>query len=111
MFPNVSSAFFNWTESVQMKIIRSGVSDFEPDDTVVAVVEFEAVIQPLHAKIIQRKPEDQRAWKWWEMWSTTHIQTNTTIQDPDGVVYRVQSTQDWSQGGFYHSELTEIPSV
>lgn len=111
MFPNVSSVFFNWTESVQMKIIRQAVSDFEPEDEVLAIVEFEAVIQPMQAKTVNRKPEDQRAWKWWDMWSTTEFEENTLVQDPDGVVFRVQSTRDWSQGGFFHSELTEIPGV
>lgn len=109
MFPNVSSVFFNWTESVQMKVIKQGVSDFEPLDEVVGVLTFEAVLQPLHAKIVQRKPENERAWKWWEMWATTEIQSDTIIQDPDGTQFRVQSTRDWSQGGFFHSEITEQP--
>lgn len=109
MFPNVSSVFFNWTSTVQMKVINKEAVDFELVEDTLGIDTFEAVIQALSPKEVQRKPENERIWKWWEMWSTTHIEKDTVIQDPNGVEFRVQSTQDWSQGGFYHSELTEQP--
>lgn len=109
MWPQVQSVFLNWMDTVQMKVIKQAVVDFEPQDDVLAVLTFDAVIQAISPKVVSRKPENERAWKWWEMWTTVKIESDTVIQDPNGAVFRVASTQDWSQGGFFHSEMTEQP--
>lgn len=109
MFPNVSIAFNNWTSAVQMKIIQSVADDFEVDDQTLSIVAYEAVMQPMPPQQVNRKPEGMRIWKWWESWSVTKLQPNTIVQDMDGVQFKVQSVQDWNQGGYYHYEMTEIP--
>lgn len=109
MFPNVSSVFNNWTSSIQMQIISKVPVDFESDEVIKGIVSFEAVIQAMSPREVQRKPEGERAWKWWKMWATTHIQSDTVIQDPNGVQFRVTNTQDWSQGGFFTSDIVEQP--
>lgn len=109
MFPNVTSAFLNWTSSVQMKVISKSAVDFELQEGTVAVVTFEAVIEAMKSKDVERKPENERLWKWWDMWTTTKVEADSVIQDPDGVQFRVQKVNDWGQGGFYICELTEQP--
>lgn len=109
MMPQVSSAFFNWTSTVQMKVINVRPIDFEAQQDLLSVVTFEAVIQAMKPRDVDRKPENERVWKWWDMWSTTKIETNTVVQDPEGLQYRIRGTTDWGQGGFYHTEMTEQP--
>lgn len=92
-----------------MQIIKQVPVDFESDEVIKGIVSFEAVIQAMSPREVQRKPEGERRWKFWDMWSTIYIQPDTVIQDPNGIQYRVQSTQDWSQGGFFKSDLVEQP--
>lgn len=110
MFPQVQSVFLNWTSTVQMQIVEKEAVDFEMQPDILNIKTFEAVIQAQKPQVVQRKPENLRIWKWWDMWTTEFIPSDTVIQDPDGIRYRVQSTNDWSQGGFYHAELTEQPN-
>lgn len=108
--PQVSSVFFNWTSPVQMKVISTLPVDFEAQDNVLDVVTFEAVVQAMRSKEIDRKPENERSWKWWDMWSTVSFPDNTVVQDPDGLQFRIRKTTDWSQAGFFHVEMTEQPN-
>lgn len=109
MMPQLSSAFFNWQSAIQMKVINKKAVDFELQEDVAAVVTFDAVIQAMKSRDVDRKSEGERTWKWWTMWSETKVQIDTTIQDPDGVEFKVQSVENWAQGGFYKYELTEQP--
>lgn len=109
MFPQVQSVFNNWTSTVQMEIIKQVPVDFESQEQIQGIQTFQAVIQAMSPKEVQRKPEGERSWKWWKMWSTTHIQSDTVIADPNGVQFRVTNTQDWSQGGFFTSDIVEQP--
>lgn len=109
MMPNVSAVFADWTSRVQMKVIKKVPLDFELKEETLQVVEFEAVMQPMPPQKVDRKPEGERAWKWWEAWSTLKLQRDTIVQDMDGLQFRVQSVQDWSQAGFYHYDMTEQP--
>ena len=110
MFPQVSIVFNNWTSTIQMKLVKTSAVDFEAQTDVLNVLTFDAVIQPMPPREIERKPEGERAWKWWKVWTTTNLQIDSVIQDPDGVQFRIQSTQDWSQGGFYTSDVVQQPA-
>ena len=109
MFPQVSSVFMNWTSQVQMRVVRKVAVDFEMVPDTLGVDTFEAVIQAMKPRDVERKPEGLRQWKWWDLWTTTNVPADTVLQDPDGVEFRVQSVTDWSQGGFFHIEMTEQP--
>lgn len=109
MLPQVQTVFLNWMESTQMKIIKPVVSDFEVQEDIQAIITFEAVVQPMKAREVQRKPENERTWRWFDMWSTTKVQIDTVIQSAEGIEYRVQGITDWSAGGFFKYDLTEQP--
>ena len=110
MFPQVSSVFFNWMDSVQMKVVNRTAVDFESQEDVLDITTFEAVITPMKSKDVDRQPENLRIWKWWDMWSTTDFGIDTVIQDPSGTQFRVRSSTDWSQGGYFHVTMTEQPN-
>lgn len=93
-----------------MKIISTTPVNFEPQENVLGVQTFPAVIQPMPPREVDRKPEGERTWHWWKMWATTPILIDTVIADPDGIEYRVTNTQNWSQGGFFTSDIVEQPA-
>ena len=107
--PQMQSVFLNWGETVQMKVIKKVAVDFEETEDVLAVVSFDAVLLALSPREVQRKPEGERSWKFWSMWTETRVERDTVVQDPDGKQYRVHSTQDWGQAGFFKSELVQQP--
>lgn len=109
MIPKVQSAFLNWTSAVQLRVVKPTAVDFEAFEDPLEIITFQAVIQPMPPQKVDRKPEGLREWKWLEMWTTMQLELDTVAQDPDGVQYRIQSRQDWSQGGFFHYDMTEQP--
>lgn len=110
MFPQVQSVLLGWTSPVQLKVVHTAAVDFEAAEQVLDVVVLEAVLQPMSPQKVNRKPENLRVWKWWDLWSTTEIATDAVVQDPAGVQFRIQEKHDWQQGGFFHYEATEQPN-
>lgn len=109
MFPQVQNVFLNWLSTTQLKVIQKLPVDFELQEDTLAVITVDMVLQAMSPEKIQRKPEDQRTWKFWDGWSTERVQLDATLQDPDGRQFKVESMNDWSQGGFFHYELLEQP--
>lgn len=109
MFPNVLAAFADWTQPVQFKLVNKKAVNHELVEEVLAVVPFDAVMQPLPPLKVDRKPEGLRQYKWWEVWSTTKIAPDSVVQDQNGLQFRVQTVQDWSNAGYFHYEMTEQP--
>lgn len=109
MFPQVQNVFLNWLSAVQMKVIKTTAVDFEAQENVLAIPTIQMVIQAMDPKRVDRKPEGERIWKWWDGWTTSPIAADTVIQDPDGIEFRVTAVNDWSQGGFYKVDLVEQP--
>lgn len=109
MFPNMMSVFAGWTSPVQLRVVSRVAVDFEAEENILDVVTFEAVMQPMPAQEISRKPEGERAWKWWEAWSNTRLERDAVVQDQDEKQFRIQSIQDWSQAGYFHYSMTEQP--
>lgn len=110
MFPNVLAAFGDWVSPVQMRIVNKTAVDFEAVDDVLKIQPFDAVMEPMPAQKVDRKPEGLRTWKWWDMYTVTRIAPDTVVQDQNGLQFRIQSVQDWSNGGYMHYELTEQPA-
>jgi len=110
MIPQVASSFLGWGFTVDMKVVRTTPVDFEPSVEVLNVVSVQGSLQPMKPRDVQRKPEGERTWRWFTFWSTSKPEIDTVLQSPDGVTYRVQSVEDWSQAGFWKSELTQQPA-
>lgn len=109
MIPQLAVGLLGWTIPVQLRVVSTTAVDFEPVEQVLDVVWFDASMQALSPKAVNRKPEGERIWKWWEAWTTKKIADDSVVQDQDGTQYRVRSSTDWSQAGFYHYEMTEQP--
>jgi len=98
-----------WTAPVQLRVVVKTPADFEVFEDPIDIINFEAVMQPMPPQKVDRKPEGIRTWKWWEAWTVQKLERDTVVQDMDGLQFRVQSVQDWSQEGYFHYDMTEQP--
>lgn len=109
MFPQMASVLNGWTKPSQMREVTQSAVDFEVSETVIAIVWFDVQLTPMSAQKVDRKPENLRAWKWWEAYTTENIKPDTVVEDFEGMQFRVQEKYDWEQAGFFRYELTEQP--
>jgi len=107
--PNVRQALRGLGRPASFQIIKTEVKDHEATPSVVATTYINLVLQPQKARDIAVKPEGERRWRWFEGWSVDSLELGWTLVSEKGVRYRIMSTTDWSQGGYYHYELTERP--
>lgn len=106
--PNVSSALRGWTKKRQVTIIIQTVVDHEVVEQAQPAVTMNVNVQPMPAQQIDRKPEEQREWKWWSLW----IQFGSLLKPDDkiiidGITYRVEKVSNWLSGGYQQLEAVE----
>jgi len=107
--PNVRQALRGWGHPIMLARVQKGVSDFSVVESVAPYQTYAAVIQPTPPQAIAIKPEGQRQWKWWTIWTKDLLELDWVLRDGEGKVYRVMERSDWSQGGFYSYQLAEAP--
>lgn len=108
-FPNVAEALADWDLSVQFAIVKKTPVDFEAEETNVDIITFRVVLEPIKPRELLVKPEGQRKWKWYTLWSGVELQIDDIVQDPRGAQYRVMAQSDWSQAGYFQYEITQEP--
>jgi hypothetical protein len=109
MLPQLGSVLNGWTKPSQMRVVTQSAVDFELKETVDAVEWFEVLLTPMTARKVDRKPENLRTWKWWEAYTTANMKVDTVVQDPDGLQFRVQDKNDWSEAGFFRYDIVQQP--
>lgn len=110
--PDVSEALWDLTDYIQLTIIGRAVSDHEVVEMGLPNSLFSGILQPIQPQMLAIKPEGQRQWKWWTMWTNLDIDLDMIVQDLQGKQYRVMSKSDWRSGlhsGFFEYELRENP--
>lgn len=106
--PRVSSALRGWTKKRTVKIIEKTVVNYL---TVyrAEIVRLDIFLAPLQPEKIRRKPEEQRAWKWYDVVikaGARQLKIDDRIE-VGGVVYVIDSVQPWDEGGYRRYEATE----
>lgn len=110
-FPDMSEVLDDFSEPIHFAKICKTVEDYEAVDTVKEVVGFDGVLQPIPPQKLKVKPEGQRSWKWYTLWTENILKLDDVVQDDDGLQYRVMSVSDWSKGGYTQYELTQGPTI
>lgn len=123
----MSDAFWGLTDQATFMRVVKTVADFEVVETIGGEVGFggggfgvgpfdssigqkgifDGILQPVPSQKIQVKPEGQRTWKWWSLWTVLALNLDDIIACSDGRKFRVMSVSDWQAGGYYAYELVE----
>jgi hypothetical protein len=110
MFPDVSDAFWGFTEPMTFRVITREVVDYESESSSLISRIIDGVLEPQTPQKVALKPEGVRNWKWWSLWTTAVLANLDEIVDADGRKFQVQSQSDWRRGNYVEYEVTEMPS-
>ena len=112
MIPQMLDALFGFEETVDLQIIQKTITDHEVVESFKPKVPlyFQGVLLALHPRYLLVKPEGERQWKWWTLYSETYLDTDWVVKDMDGRELRVMARSNWEKSGFYQYELTEGPT-
>ena len=106
--PEMSGALTNWQNTMTFsKITKTMVNDEVVDNKVDYY--FEGVFEPMTPQALFFKPEGERNWKWWTLWTRIglDIQNQDLIQDFNGLIYKVIKRTDWTQGNYTEFEVIQ----
>lgn len=107
MFPNMTDGLAGFGEPIQFAVVSKTAVDYEASESLSSVSWMTGVKQPLPAQALRIKPEGQRTWKWWKVWTNQALKLDDEIQDSCRRQYRVMEKSDWNEAGFYEYEFAE----
>lgn len=111
--PNVSGAFRGWTKRREVWIVTKTVENFLTRQSARIVI-MDIMVAPLQPEQVKRLPEEQRAWKWFDILTKSSnpplgIDSQIIV---DGIAYLVDSIQPWTEAGYRRYLATEnVPGV
>jgi hypothetical protein len=111
MIPNVGLALWSWTNTITFEVVEKEISDFEVTEKVKNAAFFQGVIEPLNPRDLRILPENQRRWNHWTLWTTYPLKVDQVVRDPQGIEYRVMTSQNWGDSGHFQYTLSEEPNV
>ena len=106
--PRVEGAFRGWTKRREVWIITKTVENFLTRQTA-EIVTMDIMVAPLQPEAVKRLPEDQRAWKWFDILvkgSTKPLTIDCQIKVGD-IFYLIDSIQPWTEAGYRRYLATE----
>lgn len=108
--PMVSEVFSDWTQMLQVQIVNTIVADYEVHENALTLLDFEGIFEPMPDTKLINKPEGQRQWQWWTLWTTYDLKIDAIIQDASGLQYRVMTRAKWDMvGGYRAYEIAQDP--
>lgn len=108
-FPNVARALSRFNTGQTFRVLKKEAIDFELSETLKTEITFRGTMEPIPQQKLHIKPEGQRSWRWWTLWTTQNLNIDSVIIDRAGIQFRVMSGTDWSAAGYYEYELTQEP--
>lgn len=106
--PNVSGAFRGWTKRREVWIVTKTVENFITRQRA-EILTMDIMVSPLKPEEVRRLPEDQRAWKWFNILtksSNRPLEIDSQIKVGD-VFYLIDSIQNWNEAGYRRYKATE----
>lgn len=107
--PYMGNTIKGWTRKTAVKIVTQSVVQHQTTEAT-ADATLNINFQPMPAAKVNRKPEEQRTWKWWSIIirsASVLLETDDKIIRPSGQVFRIQSANDWRESGFSKYEAIE----
>ena len=105
--PDVSMALQDWEEELVWIPVDKTESDFQTAEKPIMPRRILGVVQPIPQRALLVKPEGQRSWNWFTVWTKENLRIDDKIENSCGRMYRVMKESDWQQGGYREFELTE----
>ena len=107
--PNMDSTLSGWGEPFQYAVIRKAATDFQVTESKTDVEWADGVLLPIPPRKLVMKPEGERNWKWWTLYSAQQLSNDWIVKDLEGKEFRVVSTSDWKAAGYFEYEIVETP--
>ena len=106
--PYMAGALRGWTKPTVVKLITQTVVDHETVETPTDIT-LDVNFQPMPAATVNRKPPEQRTWKWWSIIVKKGqlLKTDDIIITASSQRFKIQSANDWSESGFTKYEAIE----
>lgn len=106
--PNVSGALRGWTKKIPVIIIFQEIVDHKKVESESPAVKLEINLQPMPFEQIEKKPEEQRSWKWYSLW----VRFGALLKTDDKIIienvkYRIMKSGNWRDGGYQFYEVIE----
>lgn len=107
-FPDVSEAFSGLFEPIKFTIVSKAVDDdtHELKEQKSEPVTFLANLQPMDPAKVKTKPEGQRLYTWWTMFTSKMLDRDAIIEDHEGKQFRVDTVSAW-RGSHFEYDLVE----
>lgn len=113
MLPNMTEALGDLGQSISFNIMGKAAVDFELAEKVNAPTTFNGILVPMDPTALKIKPEGQRSWQWWTMYTTQVLSLDWIVVDTSGRQFRVLAKSDWnsSGAGFLQYDLRQGPTT
>lgn len=95
--PDVSDALDDLSTQVRLRVVEKAAQDYEITEKEKAPIIFYGVLNPLPQKL-NVKPEGQRKWRSWNLFTTKELELDWMIEDPVKNKFRVFEKESW---GYY----------
>lgn len=106
-FPNVAEVIWDWETSIKFRVLKKVINDFEVEEKSLVDTFILGVLEPMPVQKLLIKPEGQRSWKWWTLWTQQELNLDMVLEDESCKTYRVMTAFDWNQAGYYEYELAQ----
>jgi hypothetical protein len=105
--PYLAGALKGWTTKTSVTTIVQTVVNHQTVETETATT-LDINRQPMPAAKVNKKPEEERTWKWWSfiVKQGPLLKSNDKIVI-DSITYRIMSANNWSESGFTKYEAIE----
>jgi hypothetical protein len=111
MIPRVSDALWGIQGQMKFRRVTKDPVDFQMEELTSDATTFFAVMAPIPEQKLLVKPEGQRSWMWWSLWTRTALNVDDIVVDAANVRFRVMSVHQWGAAGFREYQLTESANV
>ena len=112
MMPNVASAIRRFESTLQFQLVTKTVTasgDIAETPTINPTIPlwFEGNLQPMPQSKIIIKPEGQRDFQWWTLFTDLELTKDQVIKDEQDRIFRVMNENSWEQAGYFAYELIQ----
>ena len=109
MVPYMANTLNGWTSETPVEVLTQTLVNHKTDyitDPNITTLDLNK--QPTPQTKVDRKPLEQRAWKWWSV----IVKEGPLLKVDDVIIidnirYKIQGISNWSESGFQKYECTE----